>query len=61
MKKLKLNNKQDCFLFIKELEGKDKNTINKAINSLDIMSIAVLLKYCVGVKLVERENAEKSI
>jgi hypothetical protein len=25
------------------------------------MSIAVLLKYCVGVKLVERENAEKSI
>lgn len=42
----KINNKSDCFNFIKSLEGLELNEINERINKLDIISKIYLLKYC---------------
>ena len=56
-----LSNINDISKFIRYLNGKDKIFVNNAINNLDLESKVKLLKYCVGVKSYERENAEKSI
>lgn len=42
----KINNKSDCFNFIKSLEGLELNEIAERINKLDIISKIYLLKYC---------------
>lgn len=58
--KRKINNKADCFNFIKSLEGLELCEINEKINSLDIISKFYLLKYCKGGEF-ERKNAKKFI
>lgn len=56
-----LKNYSDCIKFIKSLVGKDKVFVNTKVNNLDFASNVKLLSFVTGVKIVERENAEKSI
>jgi hypothetical protein len=56
-----LKNYSDCIKFIKSLVGKDKVFVNTKVNNLDVASKVKLLSFVTGVKIVERENAEKSI
>lgn len=58
--KRKINNKADCFNFIKSMEGMELSEINSKINNLDIISKVYLLKYCKEGEY-ERKNTKKFI
>lgn len=58
--KRKINNKADCFNFIKSIEGLELHEISEKINKLDIISKIYLLKYCKEGEY-ERKNTKKFI
>ena len=58
--KRKINNKSDCFNFIKSMENLELSEINEKINKLDIISKIYLLKYCKEGDY-ERKNSKKFI
>lgn len=58
--KRKINNKADCFNFIKSMECMELSEIIEKINNLDIISKIYLLKYCKEGEY-ERKNAKKLI
>ena len=60
MMKRKINNKADCFNFIKSMEGMELSEVNERINNLDIISKIYLLKYCKEGNY-ERKNSKKFI
>jgi len=55
-----INNKVDCFNFIKSMEGMELHEVNERINNLDIISKIYLLKYCKEGNY-ERKNSKKFI